>query len=250
MRGFRRTIGLILVAGSSAVLPCHARQAADSPQLPPVGLGSLRQEDIAVRVDAGGIQIRVLPLNELIIRLMAPDSYAALHALREAKAKALVDVRGRYGTEPEIFLVTIFATVEQAQFDPEQLTLISRNRFFRPISILPNSPQWNEHRLTQRETASAVYAFESGIALLEPFTVDYGGLRSDQWAQTLRRVERERARIEARIRRRDLTRSLGNAEASQQGPRQPRTDTGGAPRHDVCRIREVFDAGVQGSPKR
>jgi len=166
-----------------------------------VGFGSLRQEDVAVHVNAGSIQLRVMPLDELILRLLAPDSYSALHSLRESNAEDIGEIARRNGAvEPGIFLVTVFAAVEQAQFDPEQLTIVSRNRLFRPVGILPMSPLWNQHRLAQRETATAVYVFEDGIAVLEPFTVDYGGVRSDQWGRALQRIERERARIEARIR--------------------------------------------------
>ena len=188
-----------MVAG--AAHPCTARQTGEDPSLPPVGFGSLRQEDVAVRVDAGSIQIRVMPLDELILRLLAPDSYSGLHALRESRSEDIGEIARRNGAaEPGIFLVTVFAAVEEAQFDPEQLTIVSRNRLFRPVGILPTSALWNQHRLAQRETASAVYVFEDGIAVLEPFTVDYGGVRSDQWGRALQRIERERARIEARIR--------------------------------------------------
>ena len=154
-----------------------------------------------MHVNAGSIQLRVMPLDELILRLLAPDSYSALHSLRESNSEDIGKIARRNGAvEPGIFLVTVFAAVEQAQFDPEQLTIVSRNRLFRPVGILPMSPLWNQHRLAQRETATAVYVFEDGIAVLEPFTVDYGGVRSDQWGRALQRIERERARIEARRR--------------------------------------------------
>ena len=196
----RVATAVVLLASVSAVQPAGAQQVGEDPQLPPVGMGTLRQEDIAVRLDAGSVQLRVLPLNELILRLLATDSYSALHSLREARTEEADSVSVLYGGDRELFLVTIFAAVEQAQFDPELLTIISRNRLFRPIRILPTSPLWSQHRLIQRETATAVYVFEDGIAILEPFTVEYGGIRSDQWGSTLRRIERERARIQARIR--------------------------------------------------
>ena len=196
----RFAAAVALLASVAIIQPTSARQVAEDPQLPPLGMGTLRQDDIAVRLDAGNVQLRVLPLNELILRLLASDSYSALHSLREAQTEEADNVAVLYGGDGELFLVTIFAAVEQAQFDPELLTIISRNRLFRPIRILPASPLWNQHRLVQRETATAVYVFEDGIAILEPFTVEYGGIRSDQWGSTLRRIERERARIQARIR--------------------------------------------------
>lgn len=183
-----------LVLAGLAVGPRIAR--AQDQQLPPPGKGTLHQDEVALLMDAGAVQFRIMPLEEAILRLLAPDSYASLHALREAYGDEMRGAAAQYGvTEPLGFLVTVFGVEPLAQFDPEQLMIISRNRLFRPLRILPITPLWNQHRISQRETAAAVYVFEPGIALLEPFTVEYAGLRSDEWRQSLRRIERERARI-------------------------------------------------------
>jgi hypothetical protein len=197
----RLAVAAWLVLSGLAGGPRNA--SAQDEQLPPPGKGTLRQDEVAVLLDAGAVHFRVMPLEESILRLLAPDSYASLHALREAYQGEMRDAAAQYGlTEPVGFLVTVFGLEPLAQFDPEQLTIISRNRLFRPLRILPITPLWNQHRISQRETAAAVYVFETGIALLEPFTVEYAGVRSDQWRQSLRRIERERARIGRRDSRR------------------------------------------------
>jgi hypothetical protein len=169
--------------------------------MPPPGMGSLRQEDLAVRLDARNVQLRVLPLNEFILRLLAPDSYRSHHALRAAQDEEILRTAQQYGVaQPVVFLVTVYATAEQAPFDPELLTVTSRGRYFRPIGILPLSPQWNQHRVAQGETASAIYRYEDGVALLEPLTMDYDGSSSDQWSRALPSIEQERARLAARVR--------------------------------------------------
>ncbi len=189
---------VVLAFGLGVLPPDTVAQDADD-LLPPPGLGSLRQEDLAVRLHGPNVEIRLMPLDELILRLLASDSYRSLHALRETKDAEMGRLAERFGVvEPVAFLVTVFGKQEQAAFDPEQVTIISRNRLFRPIGILPITPQWNQRRVSQRETAAAVYVFEPGIAMLEPFTAEYVGATSDQWTQSLRRVERERARIASR----------------------------------------------------
>ncbi len=196
-----------LIAFAAGTLPfaAHHARAQDTTsqdeRWPPAGFGSLRQEDIAVRLDWENVQFRVMPLDELILRLLAPDSYTALHSLREASGDEIRQSVERFGvTEPVAFLVTVFGKQDQAEFDPERLVIISRNRLFRPIAILSITPLWNQHRVSQRETAAAIYLFENGIAMLEPFTVESDGVRSDQWERSLRRIERERARIANRQR--------------------------------------------------
>ena len=48
----------------------------------PAGFGTLRQDDIALKVSpASGLQVRAIPLDERIIRLLSPDSYRSLREL-------------------------------------------------------------------------------------------------------------------------------------------------------------------------
>ncbi len=165
----------------------------------PAGFGTLRQDQIAIRLDTRTVQFRILPMSEATIILMAPDSYGPLHRLRQTRAAEIADAAGRMGVAtPGVFLVTAFSVEDQAPFDPEQLTITSRNRFFRPMAILPLSPLWSQHRLTQRETATAIFVYEDGIDLFAALTVEYAGVVSHQWTQTLPLVERERARVTAR----------------------------------------------------
>jgi len=167
--------------------------------LPPAGFGSLRQDDIAVRIATPNLQIQVLPLDERVIRLLTNDSYAALHGIRELKAAQIDTAAARYGvTHPSLFIVTFFGLQPRAQFVPDDLTITSRNQFFRPIAIVPISPQWGEQQLQQRQTATAVYVFDNGIAVLEPFTVSYEGASSNSWSQVLRKLDAERAAVLSR----------------------------------------------------
>ena len=189
-----------LLALALAGLP-HAARAQDSATagLPPAGYGTLRQEDVAVMIRTGTLQLRVVPLDERVTRLLAPDSYAALHKLRASMVQAVADAAAGAGIHaPTLLFVTFFALQDQAKFVPDDVTITSRNQFFRPVAILPISPRWSEEQLGQRETASAVYLYEDGIALFDPFTVSYGGTTSTDWERTLPTLDRERAAVLAR----------------------------------------------------
>jgi len=50
----------------------------------PVGFGTLRQDDIAIRIELPGLIVRAIPLDENLIRLLTPDSYRALRELQES----------------------------------------------------------------------------------------------------------------------------------------------------------------------
>jgi hypothetical protein len=173
--------------------------AVADPGLPPAGYGTLRQEDVAVRLETGTFALRVMPLEESLLRLLAPDSYASLRRLRETRgAEIRRAAEDAAVTEPVVFVVTFFGLQHQARFVAEDVTITSRNRLFRPVAILPLSPRWHEQQLRQRETATALYVYESGIAFVEPFTVSYAGLSSDHWERILPTLDRERAAVLAR----------------------------------------------------
>lgn len=169
--------------------------------LPPAGFGSLHQTDVAILLRMDNIQISVLPLDERIIRLLAPDTYQSLHGIRVAHTNGNRDT-SPFGANDQMqaVLVTVYASRDRIQFDPEQLMITSSNRYFRPTDIIPITPRWSEHQLEGRETASALYLFDRGLDPLKPMLLEYGTTVDSSWEQTLRRLESERARVEARAR--------------------------------------------------
>ncbi len=159
----------------------------------------LRRDDVAVRLATGTIEIQVLPLDEQVIRLLAPDTYRSLAELVRSRAAEIADAAARGGTEnPTLVMVTFLGVVPQARFNPDELNVTSRGRLFRPIGIVPLSPAWSSFQLDARQQAAALYLFEPGISFAEQLTVSYQGLSSDAWSRSVRLFEQERARVKAR----------------------------------------------------
>ncbi len=187
----------------ASVLPCCAgaqQPAAPSPDnLPPVGFGTLGQDDISLRFETQNFSISIIPLDERIIRLLAPDTYTSLRRLLESRQADIDEVARRHGIRQAlVLLVSFFGKQDNARFDPEALTVTSQNRFFRPVELLPVTPGFGDRQLRQRETATAIYMYEDGIRLFDPLTVSIAGLSTDQWEGILRTIDRERASVEAR----------------------------------------------------
>lgn len=165
------------------------------------GYGTLRRDDVAVRLATGTIEVQVLPLDEQVIRLLAPDTYRSLRQLVHSRADEIAEAEARGGTEhPTLVMVTFLGVVPGARFNPEELFITSRGRLFRPIGIVPLSPTWSSFQLDARQQAAAIYLFEPGISFAEQLTVSYQGLSSDAWTHSLRLLEQERARVKARAR--------------------------------------------------
>jgi hypothetical protein len=193
----------------AAVAACHAPVATARPALAqgasqtgliPAGYGSLRRDDIAVKVQSQGLIVTAIPLEENVIRTLSPDSYGSLRAQRESLAGQLDSIRSRMGLPSVQAWYVMFSNVEQgeARFDPSDFLVRSAGRDFRPLRVLPLTPGFGNGRLAQRETQSAIYAFDSQIDLSQPITVTIGTQQSMWGSDVLQRVESERSRVWAR----------------------------------------------------
>lgn len=165
----------------------------------PPGFGSLRQDEIAIRLEAPGLVMRAVPLDEGIIRLLTPDSYRVLRELQESNRPRIADIlRRNGGRQPDLWYVSFYGLDPDTRFSPLDLLITSGGRDFRAIDVIPLSAGWGEQRLRQRETQSAIYIFDGDIDTDHPLTVRFLNERDESWEQTLQRIERERALVRAR----------------------------------------------------
>lgn len=168
----------------------------------PAGFGTLRQDEIAIRIELQGLIVRAIPLDENLIRLLTPDSYRALRELQESNKQSIAAVTRRTGgRSPDLWYVSFYGVEPDVHFSPMELVITSSGRDFRALEVLPLSSGFGEQRLRQRETQSALYLFDEDIDLDQPLSVTFQNVRSDAWEQILTRIERERALVRARASR-------------------------------------------------
>ena len=166
----------------------------------PGGYGSLRRDDISVRFRTQQVEVQLVPLDERVIRLLAPDTYRSYTSLLKTRATDLFNAASRAAvSNPQVFMVTFLGVVPAARFAPDDLTITSRGRLYRPVGIVPLSPRWSSYQLEAREQAVALYLYEEGIGLDEPFTVTYLGVANESWARSVPLLQREAARVAARV---------------------------------------------------
>src|SRR5207237_6673135 len=107
----------------------------------PAGYGTLRRDDVVVRLATGTIEVQVLPLDEQVIRLLAPDTYRSLTQLVESRAADIVDAAARGGTEqPTPVMATFLGVVPQARSNTAEPYITTRGRMFRPTGTVPSTP--------------------------------------------------------------------------------------------------------------
>jgi len=176
----------------------------------PPGYGKLNQDDLTLRLVAGALEIRFVPLDERVIRLLAPDAYRALRDIRESRRTGIDSVARQGGTSAAGFaLVSFFAARDGQRFEPQDLKLTLLNQEFRAVGTVPISANFTSQQLTTRGQASAIFVFEMPIPVTQQFTLGYGMARTDSWSSRISSIEREQDRIILRIRaeRNDTTRT-------------------------------------------
>jgi len=200
-----RTSALLLLLATAA---CGGAQGQATPgptptdaQAVPPGFGRLNQDDLSLKWSAGDLEIRFLPLNEQMLRLLAPDAYRALHDLRESRRARIDSVAKQNGTaEPGVAMVTFFAARSGQQFQPQDLALSVQNQEFRSIGIIPLSANFSGQQLPVRGQASALYVFEMPIPVTQEFALSYQGSRTDAWKDRVMAINREHDRVMLRAR--------------------------------------------------
>jgi hypothetical protein len=165
----------------------------------PAGYGTLRQEQIALRVQLPGVQVRAIPLDESVIRVLSPDSYRALREIVSTRRDEIERAaRRRNLSQRNLWLISYFGVQAEARFSPREVRLTSAGLDFRPLELFPITGGFGEQRLGARETQSAIYLFEDGLDLEQSLTLEVEGVRTSAWQDVMRAIERERVLIRTR----------------------------------------------------
>jgi hypothetical protein len=190
--------------------------------LPPGGYGSLTQADLALHIQTSDIDVRFVPLDARVTRLLARDSWEALRSLVASRRAAIDSVAGRSGVaHPGLAYVSFFGQSPNARFDPQTLQVMVRNRELRPVGIVPFSGRFTSQQLNVREQVSAIYLYGEDLPVNDTFTITYAGQTSNDWQDKQTRLDRERARVASRYRDSSSDSTASNAAAPDSASRRP-----------------------------
>jgi hypothetical protein len=185
--------------GSARAVVQAGASEPNASALIPAGFGSLRQENIAIKLELPDLIVRITPLDESVIRTLSPDSYRALHDQVESRRPALTRLAAQHGLQRgSVWQVEFFGLAPDARFSPQELTVTAVGRDYRPVEVLPLSSGFGSQRLQPRERQVALYLFDDAVDVNQSLTVSFGTQQSSAWQDILRDVERERAAIGSR----------------------------------------------------
>jgi hypothetical protein len=202
--GLALAFGAVILACAAATSPRIdsttgvADPAAVLPQdtLVPPGYGTLKQDQVTVTLRSGPLLLKVTPLAESVIRLLAPDTYNRLHGLAESRR---ADAASRLMRPAELFLVSFYSYQPDVAFQPEDLQLLHQGQLARPVAIFPITTGWGSQRLQQQDNQSALYAFESPIDYEQQLTVRYGPEQAEGWRTVIPLLRAERNRVLSQV---------------------------------------------------
>lgn len=202
----KRLVALLVLAACAPAAPSTQAAApartntADTVAVVPVGFGTLKQDDIAIRIQQFGLQVRAIPLDESVIRVLSPDSYRALSDLLSSQRTRLDEIRRRSAyARLSVWYVSFFGVeLGEARYSPMELIVTNVGRDFRPVDVIALSPGFGLQRVRQREVQNALYVFDGQLDVNQPLVLAYETGRSSSWSSILVRIERERALVRSR----------------------------------------------------
>ncbi len=171
--------------------PATAPRRGAAPE--PGRSGTLRQDEISVRMTVGDVRVELTPLAGWVLEAAAPDTRDRLTRIARTHASGLDRRAGE--AEAVFFLVTFSGMRPAAEFQPEDLHLVSRGLRERPLAIRAITPGWGSQRLGRQESAVAVYAYPASVDLSRDLVVSYQGEEDSSWSSIVSAVEAERGRI-------------------------------------------------------
>ena len=185
--------------GPTPATPAIASADTTGAGLIPGGLGTLRQDDIALKLQLPDVLVKLTPLDEGVIRTLSADSYRALRDLAESRRAMIARLATQHGLlRGSLWYVSYYGLAPDARFSPLELTVTSAGRDYRPVEVIPLSSGFGEQRLQPRETQSALYLFEDALNVNQPLVASLGSERNTSWEAILRTIERERSLIWSR----------------------------------------------------
>jgi hypothetical protein len=203
-------MGAALVFGASVA---HG-QGGGGATLPPGGYGTLTQDDLALRIRTADLDLRFVPLDPRVTRLLAKDSWESLRSVVQSRRAAIDSVADAAGvSRPGLALVTFFGQRDNARFDPQSVTVRIRSQEYRPLGIVPYSGQFTSQQLAVRQQVSGIFLFEQDLPVNDSFVVLYAGQPSDDWQGKQRTLDRERARVA--LRAQTSTRDSATADSAR-----------------------------------
>jgi hypothetical protein len=174
-----------------------AAQSVDVQQaMVPAGYGTLKFDEITMSMRIDALLVKVTPLDEGVIRLLAPDTYERYHALAERRREEAT--AATRGVPPEMFLVSFYSYEPDVDYQPEDLQLSHQGRLMRAVKIMPITGSFGRQRLAQQENQSAIYVFDEPINYGLRLVVRYGLKEDASWSSIIQKLEVERSKVRAK----------------------------------------------------
>mgnify|MGYP003503249915 FL=1 len=210
MNQLYRLVSVLALCACSTTGPVHSQDTPDPMgTMPPVGFGSLTQEQISISIANSQLTVRFEPLNERLLRLLAPDAYRALSGMIASRRAAIDSVSRMSGTsQPGLMLVTVYGNVAEVRFEPTLIGVSMNSRRLDPVGIIPLDANFSRQQLQRQTVGMGLFIFSEELPVYSAMAFSYGSATAEGWASKISTFDRELARVSSRAR----------SQATQQAP--------------------------------
>lgn len=210
MNRLHRLLAMLALCACAQSSQAHSQDVGDPMgTMPPMGLGSLTQDQMSLGIANSQLTVRFEPLNERLLRLLAPDAYRALSAMIASRRAAIDSVSRNSGaSQPGLMLVTVYGNVADVRFDPTLIGVSVNARRIEPVGIIPLDANFSRQQLARQSVGMGLFVFSEELPVYSPMVFTYGTAAAEGWTQKIPTLDRELARVSARAR----------SQATQQVP--------------------------------
>jgi len=148
------------------VLSLISPLAAQQEDVPADYDGLLVRDDITVTMRGGDLEITVTVMDESIIRYATQELREHLRKLKEDRLADNMYYNPEDPKCPIPFMVNFRALGQEVRYEPHELYIYNYGQQYRPIDIVPISPNFNgKVAYIRRPPLSAIYLFDRNIDL-------------------------------------------------------------------------------------
>ncbi len=217
MNKLYRLLSVLALCACSTTGRVHSQEAPDPMgTMPPMGLGSLTQEQISISIANSQLTVRFEPLNERLLRLLAPDAYRALSGMIASRQAAIDSVSRMSGaSQPGLMLVTVYGNVAEVRFEPTLIGVSMNSRRFDPVGIIPLDANFSRQQLQRQSVGMGLFIFSEELPVYSAMVFSYGSATAEGWASKISTFDRELARVSARARSQAAQQTADSAAKQQ-----------------------------------
>ena len=161
--------------------------------------GILQKADITALMRSGDLEMSIIVLDDEILRYATTEMREYFSSLLNDRLANNMNWQSGSDRNPVPFFVSFRALGQEVRFEPYEVSIYSYGSEYRPIDIIPVSPNFMEGKAYIREKPlSAIYLYDNKLDVMtQDVEVNYfNQLHFRNWIRIIEAVNKAKADLE------------------------------------------------------